>query len=64
VSEFTHINNSEFAPEIANEFVTVFFDENTSGHLTRPEVIDLTQHICNWLFAQKYTCSKLSMVSG
>lgn len=51
VCEYTHINNAEFAPEIANEFVTVFYDENTNGHLTRPEIIDLTQHICNWLFS-------------
>lgn len=42
VCEFTLVNNAEFAPEIANEFVTVFYDENTSAHMTRPEAIDLT----------------------
>jgi len=25
-SEFTSINNAEFAPEIANEFVTIYYD--------------------------------------
>jgi len=49
-NEFTSINNAEFAPEIANEFVTIFFDENVQGHLTRADAIDLTQHLCNWLF--------------
>lgn len=50
--EFTHVNNGEFAPEIANEFVTMFFDEHMCGlHLSRPEAIDLTQHLCNWLFS-------------
>ena len=64
LNEYTAVNNGEFAPEIANEFVTVFYDETINGHLTRPEVIDLTQHLCSWLFAQKLTCSKLSMVSS
>lgn len=63
-SEYTSVNNAEFAPEIANEFVTVFFEEHIVGQLTRSDVIDLTQHLCNWLFLQKMTCSKLSMVSG
>lgn len=42
VSEFTEVNNAEFAPEIANEFVTIFFDDHIQGHLTRADVIDLT----------------------
>lgn len=50
VNEFTAICNAEFAPEIANEFVTVFFDDHISGQLSRSEVIDLTQHLCHWLF--------------
>lgn len=41
-SEYTSVNNCEYAPEIANEFVTVFYDENSSNHLSRPEIIDLT----------------------
>ena len=63
-AEFTSINNAEFAPEIANEFVTIFYDETIAGHLSRNDVIELTQHLCHWLFQQKMTCSKLSMVSG
>ena len=41
-SEFTAINNAEFAPEIANEFVTIYYDTNIAGHLSRNDVIDLT----------------------
>eukprot|EP00347_Sterkiella_histriomuscorum_P022729 403337381 len=64
-NEFTAINNCEYAPEIANEFVTVYMEDerNNKGGLDRTEIIDLTQHLCNWLFTQKLTCSKLSMVS-
>jgi hypothetical protein len=36
------VNNAEFAPEIANEFVTIFFDENITGNLTRTDAIDFT----------------------
>lgn len=48
--EYTMINTAEYAPEIANELVTIYFDEHIQGHLKRDEVIDLTQHLCNWLF--------------
>ncbi len=41
-ADFTVINNAEFAPEIANEFVTVFFDEHIAGSLTRTDAIDFT----------------------
>lgn len=51
-NEFTAINNAEFAPEIANEFVTIYMDDerNNRGRLERSEIIDLTQHFCHWLF--------------
>ena len=62
-NSYTEINNCEFAPEISNEFVTVFLDDpiNNRARLERPDAIDLTQHFCNWLFLNKLTCSKLSM---
>jgi predicted acyltransferase (DUF342 family) len=41
-SDFTVINNAEFAPEIANEFVTIFYDDNIEGHLSRSDAIDFT----------------------
>lgn len=41
-SEFTAINNAEFAPEIANEFVTIYYDTSIAGHISRNEIIDLT----------------------
>ena len=65
-NEFTAVNNCEFAPEIANELVTIYIeeDENNKGQLTQGEIIDLTQHFCHWLFTQKLTCSKLSMCGG
>jgi hypothetical protein len=50
--EFTEINNAEFAPEICNEYVTVYMETpgNNQGKIQISEVIDLTQHFCHWLF--------------
>lgn len=38
------VNNAEFAPEVCNEFVTIYLDEATAnkGKLPRTELIDLT----------------------
>lgn len=43
-NEYSSINNAEFAPEICNEFVTVYLDEdhNNRGNISRNEIIDLT----------------------
>jgi len=58
------VNNCEFAPEVCNEFVTIYLEEpgrNAAG-LQRSELIDLTQHLCHWMFQNRLTCSKLTMV--
>ena len=62
--EFACINNAEVAPEICNEFVTVFLVERAKHveELERNEVIDLVRHLCHWLFINGHTCSKLSLI--
>lgn len=63
--EFSVINNSEHAPEICNEFVTVFLQERSKDIvLSKNESIDLTRNICHWLFTESYTCSKVSMIKS
>ena len=65
-NHYSSINNAEFAPEVANEFVTVYLDDplNNKGRLSRADAIDLTQHMCNWMFGLKLTCSKICMSSA
>lgn len=43
-SEYASVNNAEFAPEISNEFVTIYMDEptNNRGGLSKGEAIDMT----------------------
>lgn len=59
--EYCLSNTAEQAPEISNEFVTVYLDELKSG-FDRSESIDLTQNLCFWLHNNGYTCSKLSLI--
>jgi hypothetical protein len=62
--EFSVINNAEHAPEICNEFVTVFLQDKKDFALQKNESIDLTRNICHWLFTEGYTCSKVSMIKS
>jgi len=63
-AEFSAINNAEHAPEICNEFVTVFLQDKKENSLQKNESIDLTRNICHWLFTEGYTCSKVSMIKS
>jgi hypothetical protein len=58
-------NNAEHAPEICNEFVTVFMEHkrNAQFDISKPDQIDLTINLCHWLFENQFTCSKLTMIS-
>ena len=62
--EFCVINNAEVAPEICNEFITIFLDarKETVG-IDRIDAVDYTRHFCHWLFINGHTCSKLSMIN-
>ncbi len=62
--EFCIENNAEHAPEICNEFVTVFMENKKNQvDISKPDQIDLTINLCHWLFENQFTCSKLSMIS-
>ena len=50
--EYCLTNNAEHAPEICNEFVTVFMEDkrNSQFDISKPDQIDLTINLCHWLF--------------
>ena len=56
-------NNVEQAPEISNEFVTVFLEDLKPG-FGKLDTIELTQNLCHWLFINEYTCSRLNLIPG
>jgi hypothetical protein len=62
--EFCLTNTAEHAPEICNDFVTMYMDQNRHlMEISKPDQIDLTINLCHWLFENQFTCSKLSMIT-
>jgi hypothetical protein len=65
--EYTSFVNSETVPEICNEFVTEYMENNDyfgiSSESDRNEIIELIQHFCLWLYQNGFTQSRLSLVS-
>eukprot|EP00347_Sterkiella_histriomuscorum_P007733 403347763 len=61
--EYCSINNAEVAPEICNEFVTIFLESKKDCGLEKLECIDYTRNFCHWLFISGHTCSKLSLIT-
>lgn len=71
--EFCAYNNGEYAPEIANDFITEKWSKFLPQYYLRgfkvlgPDIegtknaVFLTQHFCNWLSLQGYTDSYLSI---
>lgn len=61
--QFCMVNNAEHAPEICNEFVTVYMEYKKSIiDIAKHDQIDLTINLCHWLFQCQFTCSKLTMI--
>jgi len=62
--QFCLVNNAEHAPEICNEFVTVYMEYKKNIYdIPKHDQIDLTINLCHWLFQCQFTCSKLTMIA-
>ena len=72
--EYCEVNNGEFAPDICNDFITESLLEyfnigydiknfKVFGPTTEQikNAVFLTQYFCNWLNANKYTNSRLTI---
>ena len=65
--EFTQEREAEDVPESSNEFITDFLfpnDQENEFSLTFSEAIDLTRNICNWMYLNNFTCSKLFLLDN
>jgi hypothetical protein len=65
--EYSRSVNAESLPDLCNEFVTEYMEQNNyfgieSAH-DRDEIIDLIQHFCAWLYFNGYTQSRLTKVA-
>lgn len=63
LEEFSAHNNADTVPDTCNEFVTDFMEGYDYFGLDTMELIEIIQHLCNWLYENKFTTSKLSLVS-
>jgi len=63
--EFTQYKEAEDVPESSNEFITDFLfpdDQDYEFDFTKDEAIDLTRNLCNWMYINNFTCSKLFLL--
>ncbi len=61
--EFTSTGNTENVPDMCNEFITEFMETNEFFGLDLNELIEIIQHFCNWLYENKFTTSRLTLLS-
>jgi hypothetical protein len=61
--EFTKVSPAESVPDLCNEFITEFMEQHDYFGLDTNELIEIIQQFCNWLYENKYTTSRLTLVS-
>jgi len=64
-NEFSQTKEAEDVPESSNEFITDFLFPNDQDYglgFTKDEAIDLTRNLCNWMYINNFTCSKLFLL--
>lgn len=63
--EYTAEMNAEDVPNICNEFIIDFLDPDNGNDYNYPkeEAIDLTLNLCQWMYDNNFSCSKLTMIN-
>jgi hypothetical protein len=61
--DYSAFNNADSVPDTCNEFITDFMEGYDYFGLDTMELIEIIQHLCHWLYENKFTTSKLSLVS-
>jgi len=60
--EYSAVNNAEFLPEVANEFILLFLPENSMPGLDSKECTNLVINMTEWMFTNGFTCTKVSIL--
>jgi hypothetical protein len=63
VGEYTVTGTAETVPDMCNEFITEFMESNEFFGLDLNELIEIIQHFCNWIYENKYTTSRLTLLN-
>jgi hypothetical protein len=62
--QYSEVNGAELLPDLCNEFITEFMENNEYFGLDVNELIELIQQFCNWLYENKFTTSRLTLLSS
>ena len=61
---YSQIYNSEYVPEICNDFVLDFMEPFDYFGLNKDELIEIIQHFCYWLYSKQYTQLHISLINN
>jgi hypothetical protein len=61
VEAFCSVRTARHVPDIANYFITDFLEEHRCGP-SRDLAVEMMMHLCKWLYAQRFTNLKLSLI--
>jgi hypothetical protein len=61
--EFTQEQGADNVPDLCNEFITEFMEQNEYFGLNNDELIEIIQQFCFWLYDNKFTASRLTLLS-
>lgn len=64
--EYTAEKPAEDVPNISNEFIIDFLDPDNENNFDfqKEEAIDLTLNLCQWMYDNNFSCSKLTLIAG
>ena len=62
-NEFTTKECADTVPDLCNEFITEFMETNDNFKLDQNEIIEIIQHFCYWLYENKFTTSRLTLLA-
>jgi len=62
-NEYSQVHGADSAPDLCNEFITDFMENNDNFNIDANEVIEIIQHFCFWLYDNRHTTSRLTLLS-
>lgn len=58
------VESAEIVPDMCNDFVSDFLENNDYFGLDINELIEIIQHFCHWLWKNSHSTSRLTLISS
>jgi hypothetical protein len=62
--EYTKVSNADSLPDCCNNFVVEFMEKYDYFNMDDEELISIIQHFCLWMFENRYTSSRLTLMDN